>query len=259
MKGLIIKDLMCLRKQRTTFIFTVIAIIVLGIMYVLSVRFGNIHYLNQQMMSGNGLSVAEINSMCTMVLVLFMMLPIALVGDVVTVFIYDGKAGFANVSATLPLSVNKRVMAKFLTVMILFCLGVATDLVISFLLSFFTDILSFLGFLGIIFSAASVMSIYGSFTIFYCFLLGYGKESYAQILSILTMITSFVLVNFSKIKMIMIEIIAPEVEESDISFLTDIMEFIKQRFYVLFFIAVIVMLLSYAGTVTVAKRKRGMI
>lgn len=127
MKGLMIKDLMCLRKQMILFAYTVAGVLALSIMFVLSVRFGNIADANQTM-----------------------------------IFRMDGKAGFSSISSILPLSVNKRVLAKYLTVFMMFGIGVVVDIVISFVLSMFTDIISFVDFFGIIISAASLMCIYGN-------------------------------------------------------------------------------------------------
>ena len=45
MKGLIIKDVMCLKKQLTVFIFVLIGVVAVSIMYVLSAKFGNIALL----------------------------------------------------------------------------------------------------------------------------------------------------------------------------------------------------------------------
>lgn len=252
MKGLVIKDLMCLRKQRITFIYVVVATVVFAVMFVLSSRFGNLYQANQQMIAENQLSGIDVNNLSTMALILFMCLPIALVGDVATVFTYDGKAGFADVSGTLPLPIYKRVMAKYITVLMMFGIGVGVDLLISFVLSLLTDIISFADFLGIILSAASVMSIYGSLTILFCFALGYGKESYAQLTSLLVMLAVFFVVNLKKIKVL-------GSSEADLSVITDFMEFLKHQFYLLLMIAVITMVISYFGTVTIAKRKRGMI
>ena len=39
MKGLVIKDLMCLRKQGIVFMYVVIATVVLAVMFVLSSQF----------------------------------------------------------------------------------------------------------------------------------------------------------------------------------------------------------------------------
>lgn len=260
MKGLVIKDLMCLRKQRITFIYVMVATVVLAVMFVLSSRFGNLYLANQQMIADNQLSGIDVKNLSTMVLIVFMLLPIALVGDVATVFTYDGQAGFANVCGTLPLSINKRVMAKYVTVLILFGIGVGVDLLISLVLSLLTDIISFADFLGIILSAASVMSIYGFLTIFFCFVVGYGKESYAQSASLLIMGAVFIAANFKKIKDIFGGTFAgPDSSTGDLLYVNDFMEFLKHRFYLLLMLAVITMVISYFGTVTIAKRRRGMI
>lgn len=148
MRGLVIKDLLCLRKQILLFAYTVAGVLVLSVMFVLSARFGNIAAANQEMMLENNLSDIDIKNISTTALILFMLIPIATVGDVTAIFRMDGKAGFSNVSSILPLPVNKRVMAKFLTVFLLFGIGVAVDVAISFVLSILTDIISFADFSG---------------------------------------------------------------------------------------------------------------
>lgn len=255
MKGLVIKDLMCLRKQGIVFMYVVIATVVLAVMFVLSSQFGNIYIGNQQMIAESQLSGVDIKNLSSMMLDFFMMLPIALVGDVATIFLYDGKAGFGNVSATLPLPIYKRVMAKYLTVLMMFGIGVGVDLVISFVLTLLTDIVTFTDFLGIILSFASVMSIYGSLTILFCLVLGYGKESYAQLASLFVMGVAAVTVNIKKINLF----ISATDGDASLGVVNDLIEFIKHRFYILLVIAAVTMFLSYLGAVIAAKRKRGMI
>lgn len=255
MKGLVIKDLMCLRKQGIVFMYVVIATVVLAVMFVLSSQFGNIYIGNQQMIAESQLSGVDIKNLSSMMLDFFMMLPIALVGDVATIFLYDGKAGFGNVSATLPLPIYKRVMAKYLTVLMMFGIGVGVDLVISFVLTLLTDIVTFTDFLGIILSFASVMSIYGSLTILFCLVLGYGKESYAQLASLFVMGVAAVTVNIKKINLF----ISATDGDASLGVVNDLIEFIKHRFYILLAIAAVTMFLSYLGAVIAAKRKRGMI
>ena len=60
MKGLIIKDLMCLRKQLIIFSYVVIAVLVISVMFVLSARFGNIALANESMMLENNISSIDI-------------------------------------------------------------------------------------------------------------------------------------------------------------------------------------------------------
>lgn len=255
MRGLILKDLMCLRKQLIIFSYIVIFVLVISVMFVLSSRYGNLAVVNEEMMIANDMSYADIRSLSTWALIIFMFLPIATVSDAAAIFVEDGKAGFADVSACLPLSVEKRVLAKYITVFAMFGLGVAIDLVISFILSRLTDIISFADFLGIIISAASLMSIYGALVIGFCFLYGYGKEDYAIISSGALIILTAILVNIHKIKNLFMS--ADDVQ--GMNAFENFIDFFKHKFYILFVIALITMVVSYFASVRIAKKKRGVV
>lgn len=251
------KDLMCLRKQRVIFAYNIAAVLVLSIMYVLSARFGNIAAANQTMMTDNQLSDIDIKNISTITLILFMLLPIAMVGDVTAIFRMDGKAGFSSVSSVLPLSIGKRVMAKYLTVFIMFGIGILVDLVISLILSVLTNIISFADFFGIILSSASLMSIYGALAIVFCFLFGYGKEDYAILTSWAVIFITAILANIKKVKLIFASTAAADSDSVD--FISDFLNFIKHKYFILFAIAVIVITASYFLSVEIAKRKRGVV
>ena len=256
MKGLIIKDLMCLRKQLIIFSYVVIAVLVISVMFVLSARFGNIALANESMMLENNISSIDIKNLSTWALILFMLLPVAMVGDVATLFTADGKAGFANVSAVMPLSISQRVLAKYLTVTVMFGIGVCVDLVI--ILSRLTDIISFPDFCGIIISAASLMSIYGALVIVFCFLYGYGKEDYAILSTCVLMVATIIIVNLDRIKSLFAATGENAEEKASASF-DYFMNFFKQKFYILLLAAVITMVISYFASLWIAKRKRGMV
>lgn len=257
MRGLVIKDLLCLKKQILLFVYTVAGVLVLSVMFVLSARFGNIAAANQEMMIENNLSDIDIKNISTTALILFMLIPIATVGDVTAIFRMDGKAGFSNVSSILPLPVNKRVMAKFLTVFLLFGIGVAVDVAISFVLSILTDIISFADFFGIIISAASLMSIYGALVIFFCFLFGYGKEDYAILVSGAAILITAMLTNIKKIKLIFTSVSAGDSDSVD--YITDFMNFIMHKYFILLGIAVLVIAVSYFASVEIVRKKGGVV
>ena len=164
----------------------------------------------------------------------------------------------SNVSSILPISIKKRVLAKFITIISMFGIGVIIDLILSFVLSLLTDIISFREFFGIIIAMASIMFIYGALTIVFSYLLGYGKESYAQIVSILLIVFGVILINIGTIKETFI-LIGTNSGTGDINFFNDFMDFIKYRSYILLAIAVVVSVVSYIATVNIAKRKRGII
>lgn len=257
MKGLMIKDLMCLRKQMILFAYIVTGVLVLSVMFVLSARYGNIAAANRSMMTENNLSDINIKNLSTTALILFMLIPIAMVGDVTTIFKMDGKAGFSSISSILPLSVAKRVMAKYLTVFVMFGIGVTVDIAISFVLSELTDIISFGEFFGIIISAASLMIIYGALVILFCFLFGYGKEDFAILASWAVILITAILANIKKVKSIVTSISANNSDSID--FISDFMNFLKYKYFILLAIAVIVTAVSYFVSVEIAKRKRGIL
>lgn len=254
MKGLVIKDMMCLRKQRVIFCYVVFCTVVLSVMFVLSAKFGNIAQAGQKMMVENGIGEMDVKNLSTNVLILFMFLPIAMVGDVAAILTADGKAGFTSVSSILPVSVEKRVLAKYITITFMFGIGVAIDLVLSFVLSLLTDLISFREFFGIIIGVASIMLMYGTLTIvFHCFY-GYGKESYSQITAILFMGMGTVLVKREDVKEILLQL---TMQTQSNPYINRFMDFMKYKSYILFIVSLVVALLSYMVSVRIAKKKRG--
>ena len=262
MKGLIIKDVMCLKKQLTVFAFVLIGVVAVSIMYVLSAKFGNIALAGREMLATEDLTAVDVKNLSSMALIFFMMLPIATVGDMSNVFTADGKAGFARMAGALPISIKKRLLSKYLTIYALLGLGVIVDVLLAFVLSLLTDIISFADFFGIIISVSSIMGIYSALVIFFCVLYGYGKEEFAQISSLITMGLAFFLIRLDLIKQIIADIVAggagTEASESTL-LLWQALDFIKEKFWILFVIAALVCMLSYVAALQVAKRKRGVI
>lgn len=258
MKGLVIKDLMCLRKQRVTYLYIVAVVLIVSIMYVLSAKYGNLAFVGKEM-AENNLTEIDVKNLASLVLMLFMLLPIAMVGDVSVVFSADGKAGFANVSASLPLSIEKRVLAKYITISAFFGIGFATDLIIAAVLSVLTDIMPFMDFFRVIIMSASALFIYGAMICVFMFIFGYGKESYAQLCAILSIIFIIILINFNKVKIIFLSCFSEEVDVLDVNPLEVITGFVKDKSMTAFVIAIIVGILSYVVSVFIEKKKRGIV
>ncbi|MCH5271176.1 MAG: ABC-2 transporter permease [Lachnospiraceae bacterium] len=262
MKGLIIKDLMCLKKQLTVFVYVLVGVLIVSVMYVLSARYGNIARAGAEMLVENDMSEIDVKNLSSMALVFFMLLPIAVIGDMANVFEADGKAGFNKVAGAFPVPLRTRLLSRYITICALFSLGVLIDILIALVLSTLTDLISLSDFLGIIVSAASVMSIYSALVIFFCLVFGYGKEQYAQICSLGTMVLSLILLQWKSVKRILTVITEsnPVAAESiDSSFIWGALDFIKEKAWILFLIAATVSILSYGASLLVAERKRGVI
>lgn len=259
MKGLIIKDIMCLKKQLTTFIYVISGVVVISILYVLSSRFGNLAEVGKTLLDeNNNMSEIDVKNLGSMVLIMSMLIPVVSVGDMLNVFIADGKAGFFKVSASLPVSLKKRMLSRFLTIYALFAIGAFVDTILALVLSALTDIMSFGSFLGIIVSSASVLSIYSALMILYCVILGYGREQYAQVFALLTIILAFVIIKFKSVKFVVIHVLGDGVGFDSSTFWKPL-DYFREKGYVFLLIAVLVSIVSYCLSLYIAERKRGVI
>ena len=259
MKGLIIKDIMCLKKQLTTFVYVISGVVIISILYVLSSRFGNLAEVGRTLLDeNNNMSEIDVKNLGSMVLIMSMLIPVVSVGDMLNVFIADGKAGFFKVSASLPVSLKKRMLSRFLTIYALFAIGALVDIILALVLSALTDIMSFGSFLGIIVSSASVLSIYSALMILYCVILGYGREQYAQVFALLTIILAFVIIKFKSVKFVVIHVLGDGVGFDSSTFWKPL-DYFREKGYVFLLIALLVSIFSYSLSLNIAERKRGVI
>ena len=132
MKGLIIKDLMCMKKQIALFSYVTVSVIVLSIMFVLSAKYGNIHEGMQLTIEQNQVDEGDVVNMYTMAMMLFMILPAACICDPTAILREDNKAGFADFAAALPVPVNKRILAKYISSFCLFVINGIFIVILSF-------------------------------------------------------------------------------------------------------------------------------
>ena len=85
MKGLIIKDFMCLRRQQSVmFLYTIVVTIILSVMFVLSSSHGNISHVMDGLMADKGFTSSDVEHIILDEIIVFMLLPFALVLDVST-------------------------------------------------------------------------------------------------------------------------------------------------------------------------------
>ena len=100
------------------------------------------------------------------------------------------------------------------------------------------------------------MILYSVCVIFYCFVLGGSKTTYAQLFSLITLIVAAVLANLKTVKQIIHGIAE---ESNDISFIWNVFDFIKEKSWILLIIALGGCIISYTASMLVVNRKRGVI
>ncbi|MCQ2483189.1 MAG: ABC-2 transporter permease [Clostridia bacterium] len=258
MKGLIIKDFMCLRRQQSVmFLYTIIVTIILSVMFVLSSNHGNISHVMDGLMADSSFTASDVEHVVVDEIIVFMLLPFALVLDVSSIILADNKAGFSKVAACLPVTLSQRVLARFMSIGLLSVIGMAIDLIMVILLSVFTDIAGFMTLLGIMVSLACLMLILSFLTIMFSFLLGSGKEEYAQLASVFTIIVVVLLFNIKSIVSIF-KSSSPDVT-SYIKSLNSVTDFLADKSYVMLIAMLVVCGFCYLGSVKIAENKRGII
>ena len=251
MKGLIIKDLMCLRKMRATFVFVTVSSFVITVMALISARCGNIALAEQEYLTGGtDMPMSPVHVLWYAVAVL-VLLPLASIGDSLTLaFEADKNSGFANVAGALPLSVKQRVSARFITLFLTCGVGTIISLLLSFVLSLFTDIMTFGDFAGLVLSAASLILIFSALEMMFIVMLKMKNPDYVRIISLLIMTAVFILCSLGRI-------IAAVRAMKPVELITDGLLFLENRWFILAVAAAVCLLISYFVSAGIAERKRG--
>lgn len=253
MKGLLIKDFYCLKKQLVNYGFIIVGVIVISIMFVLSYNFGNIHAGFTEMIDSGQNTEADIAIIASNALLIFMLIPIACTGDITNLITDDENASFYKVASALPVSISKRVASRFIAGYLFIAIGVAVDFMMTIILTSLTDIISFGKFCGVIITFASVMMMYISLFILFVYILGKGKTTYANIIPLLIGVVICVCAVFKSVRAFL--------TGSDENALMDLYnhttEFMNHKSYILFIAAVIISGGAYFTAVCIAERKRG--
>lgn len=252
MKGLLIKDFFCLKKQLVNYGFIIVGVIVISVMFILSYNFGNIHDGFAQIMESEQNNETYVMRIARSAMLTFMLMPLACTADVLNLFTDDKKASFYNVAASFPLSIGKRVACRFITGYLFIAIGVAVDVLQTFILSFMTDIISFGMFCNVIVSFASLILMYISIFIFLAYLLGNEKTTYVAVIPILIGVAVYITANFGKLK----DFITGVDDGALIELYDQATEFIFHKSYILFIAAVIISGASYLAAVYTAGKKR---
>lgn len=251
MKGLIIKDLMCLRKMRATFVFVTVSSFVITVMALISARIGNIALAEKEYLAGEtDMPMSPVHVLWYAVAVM-VLLPLASIGDSLTLaFEADKNSGFAPVAGALPLSVKQRITARFITLFLTCGTGTVISLALSFILSLFTDIMTLGDFAGLVLSAASLILIFSALEMILIFLLKMKNTDYVRIISLLIMAAAFIASSLGRI-------INAVRSMNPTGLITDGLLFLENRWIILVAAAAVCLLVSYFVSTGIAERKRG--
>ena len=121
---------------------------------------------------------------------------------------------------------------------------------LSFLLSVFTDIMTFGDFAGLVLSAASLIMIFSSLEMILNFFLKMNNADYVRIISLLIMTAVFLLCSSGRI-------IGALRAMKPFELITEGIMFMENRWFILAAVAVLCLIASYLISTGIAERKRG--
>ena len=156
MKGLILKDIYCLRTRIMTYVLTLVAALLIGILISLSSEYGN---MRLDVMMGDAATVSEDDLAAHKVMLggatfLAILLPLGVGFDGIMTFHMDEKANFNDVLRTMPVKPVEIVLARFSTAYGFLLTGYISSILIALLISPVVEVFT----LGEMIHAGTVMT-----------------------------------------------------------------------------------------------------
>lgn len=156
MKGLILKDIYCLRTRIMTYVLILAAALAIGILISLSSEYGN---MRLDVMMGDAATVSEDDLAAHKVMLggatfLAILLPLGVGFDGIMTFHMDEKANFGDVLRTMPVKPVEIVLARFSTAYGFLLTGYISSVLIALLISPVVEVFT----LGEMIHAGTVMT-----------------------------------------------------------------------------------------------------
>lgn len=253
MKGLLIKDYYCLKKSLKTFFGLTIGVIAIGVMFALSMKYGNMAMAAAGTAAEAGMDKTTVSDMFRIAVWLVIVIPMAFVGNVIDCFKEDVRAGFGKELFSLPVSSGQIVGARYLACLIYAVVSFVGACITSLCISGASEEypLSELVSVAVIFG--SVMLGYLCLVMCFIYLFGTKYADYIQAAPvILALVTAIVYVNI-RIK---------NLDETEFDALTVNVwrmgkEFVTHYAGVFLIMAGIIFGITYIASVKIVERKRG--
>ena len=255
MKGLLIKDLYCLKKQIPFYIRATLGVLIVSVLFILSSKYGNIALVLSQV--DNAKEEAALSVLTYDIAILAsLFIPIAL-GEMVTeCFVSDSKASFEKVFYVLPVNNYKKVAGRYIVALLYIGLGSVCSLLVGTLLVLFSDMYTMFMVARIIVILSMCMIAFMSIVMCADYCVG-GRKS--------TMVTTVLflgvlVVLYGYIVSVMLPMSEEEIEKTFNMVADKFYVFLREGTYDVFifvFAAVVCLVISYFLSVKALERKTG--
>lgn len=247
MVGLIYKDLCCLRKHIKLFAVWTFIVIILAVLFILSMKYGNVAQMIASMSEEEFFGMFQTAIWCILIV------PIASSAMIQECFKEDTKSNFKKCLYTLPIKEETAVFGRYMSGLAFLFLGFLGNLAASICIALSTDVIKFKQLLGFSVTFLALMIVYEAFVMFVLYTVD-GKK--ADLIQCVPLVIWWVLwvVFFTKN-------VDKMTDEQFTAFLKSIMDKLNDLMtnkciWILLF-ALVFMGLSYIGSVFMQK-KRGL-
>lgn len=172
MKGLLIKDYYCLKKEVTTFASVTLGVMVMSVMFVLSSKYGNMASAMNDIQLTEDISGDMLVSIMDTIIMLTACIPLALVGSVLECFREDERAGFSKIAFSMPVSKYQIVGSRYLTCIIFSGVCISASLFCSVVVSSVSESMHLIEMLSVTLTLFSIFLIYMSLVLGLSYLFG---------------------------------------------------------------------------------------
>lgn len=253
MTGLIKKDMYCLKEHIKEFLIVTISVIVIGVLFIISARYGNVAKAVVEIKAENGFSDEAVYSFFKAAIWLILLIPVCYVSVIVECFKEDKKAGFFKSMMCFPLSGKKMVGSRYISCMMFFGVSVASSLLAGFFVSLATDAYSFSELVRYVFMFSALLLMYMSFVLFFIYFLGVEKADLIQCVPFVILLAAafgFIYKKLSAAAEVEWDTLLVQLEKT-------ISNFITEKGIICFLIGLGCMALSFLGSCSVLKQRKG--
>lgn len=253
MRGLIRKDMYCLKKNLTLFFGVTIGVIIIAVLFILSSQHGNIARGIEEMKAESNLGEETFYSFFQAGIWLTLFIPVSFLTMITECFKEDKKAGFLNYMLCMPLSSSKIVGSRYASCLLFALVSLAGSLSAAFFVSLASDVFLFTKLFGYVLCFSAALLIYMSFVMFMIYLFGAKRADLIQCIPFVILLIWGMVSFWQKLSVW-------EEAEMDAQFLGmfhSISDFMVQRCGFIFLIALACMALSFFGSCYVFNQRRG--
>lgn len=255
MKGLIQKDLYCLRRGLKTFILVSIGVIAISVLFILSARYGNVAKGIEEMKIENNMGEKEFYAIYQGFIWCVLALPMSFLGIIAECFKEDKKAGFSRLLLCLPLSEGKIVGSRYISSLLLAGASLADSFLAGFFVSLVSDVFSLQKILGYILCLNAGLLVYTSLQMFLTYAFGAERADLIQCAPSVILLVFFIYFFQENLS----GLTDAEFTAYITGIVNDISDFMIHKCGLIFLIAIGCMGLSFWGSWVLFRKRRGVI